>query len=193
MAGFKKGEIVVLEDQREFICFKKVPDGDKTYLLMLSNFKPVEMFFAEEIVQDGQVCLRKVGDPEVKKRLAPIMGLYQQPAESPAPAPAEPEPPRTPAGDVSDEPLGVGETIELENMGSYVCYRTINLDGKEYLCLMSTHKPRELLFGLETVVNGVLSVSIVKDAATHNRLAQVIKKKPLGHLKQMFARKSKKK
>ena len=209
MAGFVKGEIVVTEDQREFICYKKIQDGKKNYLLMLSNFKPVEVFFAEEIIrEDGTAYMRVVTDPAEKQRLAPLikMCLPQSetrapdedqmpapaPAPSPAPAPAEPEAPRTLEGEVSVEPLGVGDYITLENKGTYVCYRKVKHEGKEYLCLMSTAKPRQLLFGRESVDNGVLCVDIVKDAARHNALMKAVKKNPLDALKQIFVSRPKK-
>ena len=204
MAGFVKGEIVTLEDQREFICYKKIQDGDKTYLFMLSNFKPVEVFFAEEIIRDdGTAYMEKVTDPAVKQRLAPLIKMCLPQSETPAPdeveapvptpAPTDSEPPRTLEGDVSTEPLGVGDQITLENKGDFLCYRKITYEGKEYLCLMSTGKPRQLLFGRESVDNGILSVSIVKDATKHNALLQLVKKNPWDAFKQIFKPKSKKK
>ena len=204
MAGFVKGEIVTLEDQREFICYKKIQDGNKTYLFMLSNFKPVEVFFAEEIIRDdGTAYMEKVTDPAVKQRLAPLIKMCLPQSEPPAPdeveapaptpAPTDSEPPRTLEGDVSTEPLGVGDQITLENKGDFLCYRKITYEGKEYLCLMSTGKPRQLLFGRESVDNGILSVSIVKDATKHNALLQLIKKNPWDAFKQIFKPKSKKK
>ena len=204
MAGFVKGEIVALEDQREFICYKKIQDGDKTYLFMLSNFKPVEVFFAEEIIRDdGTAYMEKVTDPAVKQRLAPLIKMCLPKSETPVPdeeetpaptpSPDEADTPRTLEGEVSTEPLDVGDQITLENKGDFLCYRKITYEGKEYLCLMSTGKPRQLLFGRESVDNDILSVSIVKDAAKHNALLQLIKKNPWDAFKQIFTRKSKKK
>ena len=204
MAGFVKGEIVVTSDQKEFICYKKIQDGKKTYLFMLSNFKPVEVFFAEEIIhEDGTAYMEKVTDPATKQRLAPLIKMCLPQSETPAPdeaetpaptpAPAPAEAPRTLEGEVSTEPLGVGDYITLENKRTYVCYRKLTHEGKEYLCLMSTHKPRELLFGRESVDDGVLSVNIVTDAARHNDLLQLVKKNPWDAFKQIFKPKSKKK
>ena len=74
MEGFAVGEIINIGDQKEFICYKKVQENDKTYLFMISNFKPLEVFFAEEIVDEDTVKIRKIGDCEEKQK---VLALFE--------------------------------------------------------------------------------------------------------------------
>ena len=183
------GERVVLEDEKEYICFRKINDGGRDYVFLVSNFKPLKVFFAEEIRESSTLRLELVSDPEEKKRLLPLFGV-ELPTSEPPKAPEEPA--RTLDGEICEH-LSVGESIELENMGDYVCYRKINYEGKAYLCLMSHGKPRSFLFAEETVKKGIYCVIPVEDPEKHNRLMQLVRKKPWDTIKQLFKREPKKK
>jgi len=192
MEGIVVGEIVVLEDQKEFICYRKIQDGGKNYLFLVSNFKPVEVFFAEEVLEGGVLCVRKIYDTDEKKRLLALFGL-DLPSMKNKEAQMEPEQTRTLNGEICEESISVGESVTLENKGDFVCYRKIRYGDKEYLCLMSHAKPREFMFAEETVVEGILSVNVVTDAEKNNKLMQLVRKNPLETIKQAFKRKPKKK
>ena len=138
MEGFAVGEIVVLDGEKEFFCYKKVQDNGRTYLFMMSNFKPLELFFAEEIVDGDTVKMRKIGNKEEKRR---VFALFEP--DSPLLKQDEqPEPPVDTVNQNGDALVYVGETWMLESLGAYDCVHRILYNGQEYLCLLSHSKPR---------------------------------------------------
>ena len=66
------GEILTLDNNKEFICLarEKYKDGD--YLFLLSNFKPVEVMFAKEIITENGVDLKEVNDQQDKIELMKV-------------------------------------------------------------------------------------------------------------------------
>ena len=63
------GEVIELENCEEYICFSKIEEDGKHYVFLLSNFKPLVVKFAEEIVDGDQIGIRLVEDPELKAHL----------------------------------------------------------------------------------------------------------------------------
>ena len=184
------GEVVTTEDGKEFICFHRIVDNGKSYVYMMSNVKPVEVFFAEEIIDGGQVRLEKVKSPEEKKRL---LYLFKESAGASGEKPQkEPEGTKTLDGTVHQEGICVGETIELENKGKYICYKKIRDGKEEYLSFISRSAIGKFVFAKETVLDGVLSVEMITDPALIQRLEQLNKAKPWDTIKQLFKRKPKK-
>ena len=185
------GEVVTLEDNKEFICFHRIEDSGKSYVYMMSNFKPVEVFFAEEIIDGEQLRLEKVGSVEEKKRL---LRLFKESAgETSENSQEEPEVIKTLDGTIHEEGISPGEEIELENAGTFLCCKKMRDGDQEYLGLVSKSNLRKVVFAKETTVDGIWSVEMITDPALIQRLAQLYKANPWETIKQLFKRKPKKK
>lgn len=63
------GELITLDDDKEYICLSRITYEDKDYVYLMSNFKPLEVRFALENIVGEDVELTIVGDPELKKVL----------------------------------------------------------------------------------------------------------------------------
>lgn len=74
-----QGEAVVLDDNREFLCFDKAELDGKQYLFLISVEESNEICFAEQALVDGEAQLRVIGNKEEKIKLAKIL---QQKAEA---------------------------------------------------------------------------------------------------------------
>ena len=175
------GEVITLEDQKEFICFHRIRDNGKNYLYLMSNYKPLEVIFAEEIIVGDVLTIRKVHEPEEKQRL---FRLFKETASGQE----KPEPIKTLDGEIHQQGIAVGETVELENMGEFVCTQKIKDGDQEYLLLSSKKKLREVLVGKETMTGGVLSVQIVKDQRTTERVLKLARSNIFSTIKQLFKR-----
>lgn len=70
--NIKEGEILTLENNKEYICLAVKDYKAANYLLLLSNFKPVEIRFAKEIIVDNQVELEIINKQEEKLELMQI-------------------------------------------------------------------------------------------------------------------------
>lgn len=46
----ENGEIIELDNEKEYICVARLEDNGVNYLYLLSNFKPIEIMFAKEII-----------------------------------------------------------------------------------------------------------------------------------------------
>ena len=52
----EKGEIITLDDGKEYICFgRAIAENQKKYLYLMSTFEPIEIRFGEEIIDDSGV------------------------------------------------------------------------------------------------------------------------------------------
>lgn len=65
----QKGDLVTLNNNKEYVCFEAITYNNKRYLYLISNFKPIEIFFANEIIENGQAKLIIVSDAKEKKDL----------------------------------------------------------------------------------------------------------------------------
>ena len=63
------GEILKLENDKEYICIAVDKYKDANYLFLMSNFKPLEVMFAKEIINDGNINLEIVNDQQEKIEL----------------------------------------------------------------------------------------------------------------------------
>lgn len=63
------GEVVLLDDNKEYICFAKKKWNGATYDYLVSNFKPLEVFFAKESFVDNEIELDIVTDATEKETL----------------------------------------------------------------------------------------------------------------------------
>lgn len=69
MDKLKIGETAVLEDGREYNCFANLKDNGKEYVFLISNFKPLEVKFAEQRVVAGDLQIKIISDQELKIHL----------------------------------------------------------------------------------------------------------------------------
>ena len=68
------GEIISLENGKEYIIFSKIEEKGVNYLYLMSNFKPIEIMFAIE-KYDSKIEI--IGDPELKEK---VLNLLKQKA-----------------------------------------------------------------------------------------------------------------
>ena len=69
MENIKFGEIAVLEDGKEFICFSSLDYNDNNYVYLVSNYKPWEVRFAKQINDGHTLKLEIVTDKDEKEKL----------------------------------------------------------------------------------------------------------------------------
>ena len=69
MEKLKVGEVAVLEDEKEYIVFFETMYKDTEYLYLISKFKPVEIRYATQEMQDGELILKFVTEKEEKENL----------------------------------------------------------------------------------------------------------------------------
>ena len=65
----EEGNIITLDNQKEYICVSKKDYQGDSYIYLISNFKPLEIMFAKEIVEGDLVTIQKVGDQALKMEL----------------------------------------------------------------------------------------------------------------------------
>ena len=63
------GETAVLENGKEYVCFASLEENGESYVYLVSNFKPVEVRFAKQILINGVLQLEIVQDPNLKQHL----------------------------------------------------------------------------------------------------------------------------
>ena len=61
-----KGDLILLENDKQYVCFEKAISNGIEYLFLMSNFKPLEIRFAKVIGEDE---LEIIYDPEEKERV----------------------------------------------------------------------------------------------------------------------------
>lgn len=66
------GEILTLENDKEYIVVAKDKYQEKDYLFLMSNFTPVEVRFAKELVNGEDVKLEIVNNQNEKMELMKI-------------------------------------------------------------------------------------------------------------------------
>lgn len=61
------GEIITLDNNKEYICFSKINDNGIDYVYLMSNFKPIEIKFAIERIINQEVELEIINDSKQKQ------------------------------------------------------------------------------------------------------------------------------
>lgn len=69
MEKLEFGEVAVLEDGKEYICFASLNENGVDYVYLVSNFKPLEVRFAKQILINGSLQLEIVEDQNLKMHL----------------------------------------------------------------------------------------------------------------------------
>lgn len=61
------------------------------------------------------------------------------------------------------KPLEVGEVIELDGDKEYIVLQAQNIDGIDYLYLVSNFKPLDVKFAKQEIINNEVQVTFVGD------------------------------
>ena len=69
MEKLEFGETAVLDNGKEYICFACIEENGIDYAYLVSNFKPLEVRFAKQILENGVLSLEIVQDQELKEHL----------------------------------------------------------------------------------------------------------------------------
>lgn len=69
------GEIVTLDNNKEFMCFERVQLDGKDFLYLIAADDSGEICFAEQAMIDGEPQIRTIGNKEDKNRLT---ALFQE-------------------------------------------------------------------------------------------------------------------
>lgn len=69
MDKLKFGEIAVLENGKEYICFSQLEENGVDYVYLLSNFKPLDIKFARQSISNGNLELTIIEDQEEKQHV----------------------------------------------------------------------------------------------------------------------------
>lgn len=65
----ENGEVITLEDGKEYIVFNSILKEGVNYVFLISNFKPVEICFAKEIIDGENISLEIINDQKQKNEL----------------------------------------------------------------------------------------------------------------------------
>ncbi|MBE6138385.1 MAG: hypothetical protein E7173_01400 [Firmicutes bacterium] len=69
------GEIITLSNDKEYICFSTAESDGKDYVYLMSNFKPLEIKFAEQFMEGEKVNVRIINEQEEKQK---VLALFQK-------------------------------------------------------------------------------------------------------------------
>lgn len=69
------GEVITLSNNKEYICFSTARSEGKDYLYLMSNFKPLEIKFAEQFIVEDKVNVRIINESEEKQK---VLALFQK-------------------------------------------------------------------------------------------------------------------
>ncbi len=64
--NYREGEIIEL-DGKEYIIYSVIPDEERNYYYLMSNFKPIDMKFVTEGEEDDEMIV--ITDQEEKLRV----------------------------------------------------------------------------------------------------------------------------
>lgn len=62
-------EIIELDNEKEYICVARLEDNGVNYLYLLSNFKPIEIMFAKEIINGEEINIEIINNDEEKRHV----------------------------------------------------------------------------------------------------------------------------
>jgi len=75
MEKLEFGETAVLENGKEYVCFSQIEENGTDYVYLVSNFKPLEVRFAKQVIINGDLQLEIVEDQFLKEHL---LELFKQ-------------------------------------------------------------------------------------------------------------------
>ena len=71
----EQGELITLDNHKEYICFQVMKADGETYLYLLSNFKPLEIRFARVISLGDSMELEIINDQKQKQKLLTLFQM----------------------------------------------------------------------------------------------------------------------
>lgn len=74
-----EGQLVKLDNDKEYVVVKKEILHSVNYVYLVSNFKPLEIIIAQEKIEDGKLVIQEVSD---EKELDYVLSKLTQEAES---------------------------------------------------------------------------------------------------------------
>lgn len=69
MEKLEFGETAVLENGKEYVCFASLEENGVDYVYLVSNFKPLEVRFAKQVMNGEELLLEIVQDQALKEHL----------------------------------------------------------------------------------------------------------------------------
>jgi hypothetical protein len=69
MERIEKGELITLDDDSEFVCYKKVKLDNVNYACLITSKKPVKIVVVREEEKDGEVTLYSVDDLKLRSKI----------------------------------------------------------------------------------------------------------------------------
>lgn len=73
--------------------------------------------------------------------------------------------------------IETGEIITLDNNKEYICFSTLEHEGKHYLYLISNFKPLEIRFGIQTVENNEINIEIINEQQEKQKVLSLFQNK----------------
>ena len=70
--NYREGEVIEVEG-KEYIIYSVIPDQDRNYYYLMSNFKPIDMKFVTDGPQEDEMLV--ITDQEEKLR---VFDLFRQ-------------------------------------------------------------------------------------------------------------------
>lgn len=75
MEKIKVGELLKLENDKEYICFYELEDNNTNYLYLATPTKPIEVKFAKYKINENNDSLIIIGNKQEKKY---VYNLFKQ-------------------------------------------------------------------------------------------------------------------
>ena len=69
MELLETGEIATVEENKEFICLAAKELNGSNYVYLISNYKPLEVRFCKQYIDNGVLKMDIITDPDLKKEL----------------------------------------------------------------------------------------------------------------------------
>jgi len=70
----EKGELITLDNNKEYLCFSTLSNEGVDYIYLMSNFKPLEIKFAKQQEVNGQIEVTIINQQEEKQK---VLKLFQ--------------------------------------------------------------------------------------------------------------------
>lgn len=70
----EEGEIITLSNNKEYICVSALNDSGTDYVYLMSNFKPLEVKFAKQKEENGEIQITIINNSEEKQK---VLSLFQ--------------------------------------------------------------------------------------------------------------------
>jgi hypothetical protein len=69
----EEGQIIELEDNKEYVVLKTLEYNNETYVYLITSSKPIEVLFRKEQIINDEIILEPIDDSE----LANIIPLFE--------------------------------------------------------------------------------------------------------------------